>query len=173
MWLSFLKTVALFFSLFYQEKILVVGDSEAAHVSHFYEYVRTYREDISSEFKGGTNIQQWQDGLMDAALAKHPDVDTVVIFLGTNNIGRKTELDVSAILGKIKGKKCIWVGPPAVRGKKWLFNKLLRDNVLKVSKCFYLNSEEIKLTLPDEWHPAPQSSILWLREVWSLKNEMD
>ena len=173
MFASLIKSIAFFLSLLYQEKILVVGDSEAAHVSHFYSYVRTYREEISSEFKGGTNIQQWQDGLMDAALAKHKDIDTIVIFLGTNNIGRKTELDVAPLLDKIKGKKCIWVGPPAVQGKKWLFNKLLRDSVIKSSNCKYLNSEDLKLHLPDEWHPAPESSILWLNEVWSLKNEDD
>ena len=161
----------MFFALFYQEKTLIIGDSEAAHVCHFTSYVQQRNEVISCEFKGGTTIQNWFGKRLDDALDKHPDADTVVIFLGTNNIGRKTTLDVSPLTDRLKGKKCIWVGPPAVNGYKWKFNQLLRDNVLKVSNCKYFNSEDVRLHLPDGYHPDGASNILWLQEVWKFKNE--
>jgi hypothetical protein len=167
----FIKFFVSFLSLFYQEKILVIGDSEAVAVSHFFSSVQQQREVVDKEAKGGTSIQQWFGDRLDTALAKHKDSDTIVIFLGTNNIGRSTELDTSPLLNKIKDKKCIWVGPPAVNGHKWKFNQLLRDNVLKNSNCKYLNSEDLKLKLPDGYHPDGQSCILWLQEVWKIKNE--
>jgi hypothetical protein len=171
MFAHFLKYIAYFLSLFYQEHILVIGDSEAAHVSHFYDYVIQPREVVNSDFKGGTVIQQWFGERLDKALTKYPETDTVVIFLGTNNAGRKDELDVSPILDKVKDKKCIWAGPVAVNGHKQVFNQLLKNFILSHSKCKYIDSELLPIKLADGYHPEPQSSIIWLKEVWRVKDE--
>ena len=169
---QFIHFFSAFFSLFYQHTTLVIGDSEVAYTHPHFSAVQESNETIVKEFKGGTVIQQWFGDRLDTALNKHPNAETIIIFLGTNNAGRKDDLDITPILSKIKDKKCIWVGPVAVNGQRWNFNKLLQANVLKNSNCKYVNSEELGLKLLDGYHPDQESAIRWLKEVWAIKSEM-
>lgn len=149
--------------------ILILGDSEAGISSHYISHVQQPNETISFEYKVGSIIEYWF-GNIDQALNKHPDIDTIIIFLGTNNINRKY-LDLSPILKKTNKYNCIWISPAKVKGYTWQSTKDLEDNITKNSTCHFFNSEKLDLTLYDGYHPTIPSMKFWLENIWEFKNE--
>lgn len=152
-----------------QLNTLVVGDSEAGFASRRFKEVKLSNETIHLEAKGGTTIQYWTNGAFHKALAAHPQTDTVIIFLGTNNVWSAVLPEVSPILNEIKNKniKCIWVGPTAVHGKKWKINQLLKVAVSET--CTYIDTETLDIPLEDGIHPTWGGILKWLKIIWATK----
>lgn len=158
------------------QNILIVGDSEAVFVSHYLKEVKKPTETIYVNAKSGTGIQYWSGDKFKNVLSEHPNIDVVIIFLGTNNIAfysRDKKLpDTNNILENIKSNNinCIWVGPPKVYGSKHLINEPLKNAVEPI--CTYLSSEDLDIPLIDNVHPTPDGSIKWLKEVWKIKDDL-
>ncbi len=150
-------------------KTLVVGDSEAGRCKFRMNEVRRENETIIVEQRDGTETKFWANGAFHAALARHPETDNVVIFLGTNDFYRTMVPNVAPILDEIKEKhlKCVWVGPTSVQFKKWKINGLLKDAVSPT--CTYVDTQEIGIPLWDGVHPTNAGVIKWLRAIWDVK----
>lgn len=158
-------------------RILIIGDSEACAVKP-YAYSEFKKQDVlhqmpvdtvDVECKGGTTVPYWgAQGHLKEALQKHPNPDTVIVFLGTNHYGQNKAPDVSVVLDGIEnsGAQCVWVGNTAVDGKRWKINKLIHDAV--TPRCKYFDTEAADIPLADNAHPSVQGAIKWLRLVWGV-----
>lgn len=147
--------------------ILIVGDSEACRVGWFVSKVKLPTDDVSVECKESTRIEHWSAGKFADALAKHPETDAVLVFLGTNNFHDTVAPDTKPItdLVRDKGIACVWVGNVTVRGKHRQINDLLQG---VVSPCQYFNTESAGIALDDGIHPGYEASVKWLRAIWPL-----
>jgi hypothetical protein len=149
--------------------VLVVGDSEACRVGWSVNAAKLPDDDVSVECKVSTRVRDWaQGGLLVAALEKHPETDTVVVFLGTNDCYDQTVPDVQPILHLVteQGVSCVWVGNVAVRGRRWPVNGMLHAAVTPT--CQYFDTEAANIPLADGIHPTWRGAITWLRKVWLL-----
>lgn len=158
-------------------QILIVGDSEACAVKPLAQKVFDEQDKsvgiptdrVSVECKGGTTVAYWgAQGHLKEALAKHPNQDVVVVFLGTNHYGQSKTPDVSIVLDGIEnsGAQCVWVGNTAVDGRRWKINKLIHDAV--TPRCRYFDTEAANIPLADNAHPTSAGAIKWLRLVWEV-----
>lgn len=110
--------------------------------------------------KGGTRVQYWYDHVDQANIKAG---DSVLVYLGSNNLGDVP--DPKPLLSKIKatGAQCVWVGPPLIYGKNGAA-PYLKKEVTDDGTCVYLDSRELKLLLGDKVHPATLSEhARWLR----------
>lgn len=157
-------------------RILVIGDSEACAVNlYIRKTVKAINEaagqpldTVDVDCKGGTVVQYWGDqGHFREALRKHPNPDTVIIFLGTNHYWQGTRPPVESILDQIQAPtSCVWVGNTAVKGKRWKINNILREAVQPT--CSYFDTEATGIELPDGVHPSGAGAIKWLKAIWPL-----
>ena len=167
------------------QNILVIGDSEAGSISFALQGAKKkgessgetaarmagspYQgENVAFEFKGGTPIDYWsKQGHGKEALDKHPETDTVFVFLGTNDFYKQAAPDVEPLLKEIRDRniKCVWAGNTSVHNKKWAINKKLKEAV--EADCSYVDSESIQLG--DGVHPTFQGVVQWLKLIWSVK----
>jgi hypothetical protein len=149
-----------------QRHALIIGDSEACAV---YPYARTMGDQVSVECTKSTRVEWWAEGRFQQALDKHPDADTVVVFLGTNDYYDTRAPDVKPILDAVSNRHlaCVWAGNTPVHGRKhWPINEMLRAAV--VPTCSYFDTEAAGIQLlPDEVHPTPEGAAKWIRKVWS------
>jgi hypothetical protein len=110
--------------------------------------------------KVGTPVKYWEAHLDEAGLKAG---DSVLVYLGSNDWGGNP--DPKPVLAKIKasGAKCVWVGPPLIRGKDGAASKLKAD-VEKDGACAYLDSRSLNLRQADGVHPASSAEhTRWLR----------
>lgn len=140
----------------------IVGDSQACGSSGAVKSVEEAKEwdQVKVTCKGGTRVQYWYDRIDDAGLRQG---DAVLIYLGSNDWGGPP--DPKPLLAKVKasGAKCVWVGPPLIRGKDGAAPYLKRE-VSAEGTCEYLDSRELQLRLGDGVHPATLSEhVRWLR----------
>lgn len=76
--------------------------------------------------------------------------DIVIVFLGSNHYDDIMSPNVNCVLKMVEtSRKCIWIGPPQIRGKKWKHDNSLK---LKVKNyCEYISTQDIT-DLPDGIH---------------------
>lgn len=146
------------------KRVLLVGDSEVGHVKLRLPDVRT-TEEVALDYRGGTSIEQWSaGGMFKKAMERQKKTpDTIVVFLGTNDVWRKEVPDLKPLFDAMPASsKCVWAGPVAGAGKKWPFTPKLKAAV--TTRCTWVDSEDIPLA--DGWHPGWDAALLWLRRVW-------
>lgn len=154
------------------QNILIIGDSQARYAKWQIKKIQRPNETIFVDDKGGTTILWWNNKHFREEMAKYPNVDVVVIFLGTNNFNftfLQPHQDILDVLHE-RRLKCIWAGPTKVDGRKHVINKLIKDAVS--GTCSYVDTEELDIPLADGVHPTPQGTIKWLQEIWKVKDSL-
>lgn len=165
----FLTLVEAIFQIAPHQEILIIGDSQAC-VMKFgaIAAVKQANETVDVVCKVSTRTAYWEGSRMkDALSAKRYDV--TIIFLGSNDYGSKP--DPTKIVQQVlaSGAKCIWVGPPLIRGQKTATNSHLAATV---PPCSYLDSQALGVPLADGIHPTGAGAILWLNKAWEIKNSL-
>lgn len=169
--------------------ILLIGDSEVRYVGWHVKSVQQPNESIFVDSKPGTNIIQWNNGMwwnghffnFKSEMAKYPNVDIVIIFLGTNNFNWRFLQPHQNILDEVKRRhiKCIWVGPTNVDARVFhnpritnphIVNKLLKQDVSSV--CTYVDTEQLGIPLVDGVHPTAAGAVKWLQAIWQVKQSL-
>jgi hypothetical protein len=151
------------------QNILLIGDSQVQYADWFFKPFRKTNETVFFDSKPGTTIGWWSFGIFHREMSKYPNIDVVIVFLGTNNFNFKYLQPYQSILDEIKVRKvkCIWVGPTAVYGKKHVINSLIKDAVS--GTCTYVDTEELDIPLVDGVHPTQPGAVKWLTEIWKVK----
>lgn len=154
------------------KRILIVGDSQACAMKWgAAKFVRRPTEKVDIFCKGGTRTSYWEGAHMKEALAGDR-YDEVIVFLGSNDYGNRP--DPTKVVARIKEagvKKCVWTGPPLIRGQRSVTNDHLKRTV---APCAYLDAQEIGVPLDpnDKVHPTPTGAVLWLSKAWALKDSI-
>lgn len=136
-----------------EPKLHIAGDSQACSMRY-----ATESKGAVITCKGGTSTQQWHTKIDEAGIVPG---DSVVIFLGSNDWYRKP--DPKPILAKLKGTKCVWVGPPNMPKHKGPAADHLKKEVEADGTCVFLDSRDLNLKLPDGVHTSEPGR--WLREA--------
>ncbi len=153
--------------------VLIVGDSEACRVGFWVKStVKQINDDanwpedqISVECKDSTRVSYWNERIK-GALDRHPDTDTLLVFLGTNHYYNVQTPPVGPILEEVRerGLNCVWVGNTAVNGRHWPVNELLEQAVRPT--CDYFDTEAANIPLRDGVHPDHDGAVKWIKEIW-------
>ncbi len=137
----------------------IVGDSQACGAGLVAGKVAELKAwpRVKVTCRGGTPVRYWSEHIDDAGLKPG---DSVLIYLGSNDWGGSP--DASVVLAKVKasGAKCVWVGPPLIRGKDGAAPRLM-EKVRSDKTCAYLDSRELHLQQPDGVHTSEPAR--WLR----------
>lgn len=154
------------------QNILLIGDSEVQYAYWFFKPFKNLNETVFFDSKPGTGIGWWNAGMFHKEIDKYPNVDIVIIFLGTNNVNLKYFQPYQNILDEIKVRnvKCIWVGPTAVYNKKHHMNQLIKQAVEQT--CTYVDTELLDIPLVDGVHPTSEGAVKWLTEIWKVKSTL-
>lgn len=134
----------------------IAGDSQACSMRYA---VKAKGAKITC--KGGSSTQQWHTKIDEAGIKPG---DEVIVFLGSNDWYRKP--DPKPILTKLKGTKCVWVGPPSMPRHRGPAADHLKKEVEADGTCRYLDSRELSLRLPDGVHTSEPGR--WLRAALAL-----
>lgn len=157
-------------SLFFSQKILIAGDSEACAMKFgAIKSVQDSSEKIDVDCTVGSRVGQWDGGRIRRALSRD-QYDYVIVFLGANDYGSKP--NPSGIVKSItdSGAKCIWVGPPLIRGQKSVTNDHLKKSVSP--NCTYVDTQALSIPLVDGIHPTTSGALKWLKKIWEIKNSL-
>ena len=113
---------------------------------------------VKATCKGGTRTPYWNDRVKELNFAQD---DTVVIYLGSNDWGHP---DPKPILTKIAAAKakCVWVGPPLIRGNDNGVASHLKKTIETDGTCVFLDSRALNLRLEDGVHPGAREHMRWL-----------
>lgn len=135
----------------------VVGDSQCAGVSFVVKNVTEMRRwsTIKSTCQVGSTTSQWVVKIDSVGIRPGDDV---LVFLGSNDWWGKP--NARLLLAKLKGTRCVFVGPPLIRGKAGAADTL-KTQVEDDRTCRYLDSRQLHLVQPDGVHTS--ESIRWLR----------
>ena len=154
------------------ENILLIGDSEVLYEHYYFDQanVKLPNETIFFNSKPGTTILTWNN-IFVSEMNRFPNVDTVIIYLGTNNQNFKFLQPHQNILDEVKRRnlKCIWVGNTKVYNRHHMINDLVHQAVEPT--CTYFDTEKADIELIDGVHPTKSGSIKWLQMVWRMKND--
>lgn len=131
----------------------IVGDSQACSMRY-----TSLSKGMKITCKGGTSTQQWHTKIDEADVKPG---DTVIVFLGSNDWYRKP--DPKPILVKLKGTKCVWVGPPDMPKHRGPAADHLKKEVEADGTCKFLDSRTLRLKLPDGVHTSEPGR--WLSEA--------
>jgi len=138
----------------------LVGDSQACGAGAVAKDVSLTRSwsAIVTTCKVSTQTSYWHDHIAEAGLKPG---DTVIIYLGSNDWARP---DPKPILAKIRasGAKCVWNGPPLIRGKDNGVASHLKRAIEADGTCRFLDSRELHLVQGDGVHPGPSEHRRWL-----------
>lgn len=145
--------------------LLIVGDSAACAIGSIARSVTKNMDSVASvdvQCKVGSRIEEWSGRRFEYALLMHPKADTVLVFLGGNNVGQKQAPDVSKILASVEAHdlRCTWAGPAAVHGRRWKLNEQLKASI--THGCGYFESENVDMKLVDGLHPDKEGAKKWL-----------
>jgi len=137
----------------------IVGDSQACGAGLIVRHVDELKAwgNVKVTCKGGTRVNYWHDKIDTANLKPG---DSVLVYLGSNDWAGS--VDPGPLLTKIKlsGAKCVWMGPPLIRGKAGAAPGL-KAEVTADGTCAYLDSRELHLQQPDGVHTS--EAARWLR----------
>lgn len=157
------------------QNILLIGDSEVTYVAWQINKIQQPNETLFIDSKPGTTIGWWNYKVFYNEMSKYPNIDIVIVFLGTNNFNFTYLQPYQNILDVINARKvkCIWVGPTnvnvTVNGYKnqHIIGGLIKNAVSDT--CTYVDTEKLDIQLADGVHPTAQGSIKWLTEIWKVK----
>jgi hypothetical protein len=92
--------------------------------------------------------------------------EIVIVFLGSNHYDDIRAPNVDCVLKMVENsKKCVWVGPPQIRGKKWEHDNALKNKVK--DSCDYISTQDIK-DLPDSIHFGKDGIITIIGRIKGL-----
>lgn len=156
------------------QRILLIGDSQVRYLSWYFDRaeVKQPNETVLFDSHPGYTILA-MNRIFVAEMNKYPNLDEVIIFLGTNNFNFNFIQDHQNILDEIKRRhiKCVWAGPTDVRMKGFknlhIIGPLIKHSVEEV--CTYFDTEAFNISLLDGIHPDLEGGKKWLREIWKIK----
>ena len=156
------------------KKILLIGDSQVRYLSWYMDRagVKQPNETVFFDSKPGTTILTWNN-IFVREMSKYPNIDEVLIFLGTNNFNFGFLQDHQNILNEIKRRnvKCLWIGPTNVRMNGFknlhMIGPLIKKAVEPV--CKFFDTEAAGIELADGIHPSLDGAVKWLRDIWKVK----
>lgn len=158
------------------QNILLIGDSEVMYINWYFKPMRKPNETVYFDSKPGTTIGWWNGGVFHREMSKYPNLDMVIVFLGTNNFNFTFLQPHQNILDEIKARniKCIWVGPTDVRMRGYknphITGQLIKDAVDGL--CTYVDTESLSIPLADGVHPTQDGAVKWLTEIWDVKDSL-
>jgi hypothetical protein len=136
--------------------LTVIGDSQGGIVTPYLrkDYI------VIDEHKDGARVS----GTCSKNLNLNGEI--AIIFLGSNHYDDNRVPDVSCVLKMVDNtKKCIWVGPPQIRGHKWAHENELKNQVQNT--CVYISTQDIT-DLPDGIHFGKSGIINIVTRIKSL-----
>lgn len=146
----------------------LIGDSQCAGSSMIASRVPETKRwaTVKATCKGGTRTPYWGDRAKELNFSQD---DAVVIYLGSNDWGKP---DPKPILTKIAASKakCVWVGPPLIRGNDNGVASHLKRIVEADGTCKFLDSRTLNLRLDDGVHPGTREHARWLSAALSKLN---
>lgn len=152
------------------EKILLIGDSEVVYSQIYFNQsqVKEPGETVFFDAWPGRTIG-YMNYIFVREMNKFPDLDTVIIFLGTNNFNFTFLQPYNQILDEVKRRnlRCIWIGPTKVNGQHHAINDLIHKAVEPT--CKYFDTEAADIQLVDGVHPTRTGAIKWLNLIWAMK----
>lgn len=159
------------------QNILLIGDSQVRFLSWYWGRANVQRpnETVWFDSKPGTTILTWNH-IFIREMKKYPDVDVVLIFLGTNNFNFPFLQEHQNILNEVQRRKimCLWIGPSNVR---WpgIRNLHMTGPSLKAAvspTCTYFDTEAADIELVDGIHPSLIGAKKWLQLIWQEKDKL-
>lgn len=152
------------------ERVLHFGDSMVPLVGN---YLRPFVEKQGGKYEmmstSSSSTLSWAEGdALAQAIAKN-DPDLVLISLGSNELFFVDDLDqrgaaVRTIVDQVKGRPCLWVGPPSW-AKAEAFLDVLKKNL---GACQYFDSSKSKMERQEDGrHPTWGASYAWAMKVWA------
>lgn len=143
----------------------LVGDSQCAGAGMIVGKVSDSKRwrSVKSTCKVGTSVSYWSWHFDEVAPIPG---DAVVIYLGSNDWAKP---DPTPILKKVAAAKakCVWVGPPIIRGKDNGVADHLKSAVEADGTCKFLDSRKLNLRQEDGVHPGPSEHVRWLTAALS------
>jgi hypothetical protein len=153
-----LATFPLIFTDVSRYDTVVIGDSEACAVSRL-----ASNDGIPTFCKVSSRIEWWASN----APRRARNARTVVIFLGANNCDDKiVGASVNTLLTQLNAERCVWVGPPVIRGKACGVSPLLGEAL--EGRCTFVDSSDLPIELRDGVHPTANGAKLWWNEVTNV-----
>ncbi len=146
---SFVLSLILFACVTSEPTLHIVGDSQACSVKPHAP------KDAVVTCKVGSRTAEWVQRIDTAGIKPGDDV---LVFLGSNDWGGHP--DAKPLLAKLRGTRCVFVGPPLIRGKAGAAD-VLKAQVEADGTCAYLDSRELHLQQPDGVHTSEPAR--WLR----------
>lgn len=141
--------------------LYLIGDSQCAGASMIATRVAETKQwtKIKSTCKVSTQTSYWMSRASDFRFTKD---DVVVVYLGSNDSGKPNPAPILAKIAQANAK-CVWVGPPLIRGKDNGVANHLKKTIGDDATCEYLDSRAINLQLVDGVHPNIKEHTRWLR----------
>ena len=155
------------------QRILLIGDSQVRYLSWYFEraQVKQPNETVLFDSHPGYTILA-MNRIFVAEMNKYPNIDEVIIFLGTNNHNFNFLQPLDNILNEVKRRqvKCLWVGGTEVYHHHHpVINNLIKNAVQPI--CSFFDTEAKEISLLDEVHPDLEGGKKWLREIWKVKDK--
>jgi hypothetical protein len=124
----------------------------------------------------GSQAKSWVvSGKLRKLIVEHkPDV--VIVTLGTNIMKNaapsRYEGWVRALVEKLGGRTCYWLGPPPLLDDEKGFNEMLKTNT---GPCRYFDARALSLSKRDDgkFHLTKAQGEAWAEQVWLWMNGMD
>lgn len=139
----------------------LIGDSQCTGASMVVTHVVESKQwsNVKSNCKISTQTSYWMNRVNNFHFAKD---DVVVIYLGSNDTGKPNPKPILTKIAQAKAK-CIWVGPPLIRGKDNGVANHLKKIIEDDGTCKFLDSRTINLRQVDGVHPNVDEHKRWLR----------
>ena len=150
-------------------RLLVFGDSmvNTGFGASLARRVEALGGSAVTDSVASSTARTWSRGERLMNLLKKSDADVVVIVLGANEVfipfPAATEGNVRAVVDRLGGRRCLWVGPPV-----WKY----QTGVVEVQRansapCAYFDTQGLVLERqPDGIHPDHAGGRAWASAVW-------
>lgn len=144
------------------DTLYLVGDSQCAGAA---AHVRRSHDDRWTSYKHsckvGSSTAYWSSNYHVFEPSKN---DVVLVYLGSNDWGKP---DPTRLLSWIRrsGARCVFVGPPKIRGVDNGVAENLKRSVETDGACKFFDTRKLNLRLPDGVHPDVIEHGRWFREV--------
>lgn len=139
--------------------LIVIGDSQGGIATPYLrkDYI------VVDEHKDGARVS----GVCSKNFNLKDEI--VIIFLGSNHYDDIRAPNVDCVLKMVENtKKCIWVGPPQIRGHKWQHENELKNKIKNT--CNYISTQNM-VDLPDNIHFGKSGIIDVIGKIKVILNE--
>ncbi len=151
-------------------RVLHIGDSFAGALGYeLNKELKLHGIKGTLKYEKSTYIPTWawNKELPEYLWKYHPDL--VLITLGGNELKipdpNKRAETVRRLVGRLKGKPCVWIGIPLWEGANPALMGVIKDNV---APCLFLDSTELVPDLEragDGIHPNTEARSVWAKAV--------